>query len=74
VKINLLIYGYESAPVAIDVTPEVTALDILSQAGLEECALLRKTPPQKYFHPEEAVFDQLMIEGETLYAVLPTED
>jgi hypothetical protein len=71
--INLLIYGYESAPVEIVLTPDDTALDILTKAGLEECSLFRKAEPQKYFHKEEAVFDQLR-HDEALYAVLPSGD
>ena len=64
--IFLQIAGYESAPVEIHITPDVTALNILTQAGLEECALFRTSEPQKYFQREDAVYDQLT-DGEALY-------
>jgi hypothetical protein len=71
--ITLRIYGYESAPVELEITPESTAQDILSRAGLAECSLFRTTEPQKYFHHQEPVFDQIT-DGDSLYAVLPSGD
>ncbi len=71
--INLLIYGYESAPVAIGITPEFTAQDLLTKAGLEECDLVRMSEPQKFFQREEPLYGQLT-DGDALYAVLPSGD
>ena len=68
--IALLILGSDSAPVELVITPDDTALSILTKAGLEDCYLFRKSEPQKYFQPQEAVYDQLK-HGETLYARLP---
>jgi hypothetical protein len=71
--INLLIYGYESEPVAVSITPEDTALSILTQAGLDGCSLLRKAEPHRYFHNSEAPYAELT-DGEALYAILPSGD
>jgi hypothetical protein len=67
---NLLIYGYESEPVAVSITPEDTALSILSQAGLDGCCLVRNSEPQRYFHDSEAPYAELK-DAEVLFAVLP---
>jgi hypothetical protein len=69
--IALLILGYDSAPVEMDITPDVTALNILTQAGLEDCSLIRTSEPQIFFSREEVIYDEVN-DGEALYAVLPT--
>ncbi len=71
--ITLRIYGYESEPVAVCITPEDTALAILTQAGLDGCSLLRTSEPHRYYHSSEAPYAELT-DGETLYAVLPSGD
>lgn len=71
--INLLIYGYESEPVAVSITPEDTAFSILTQAGLDGCSLVRNSEPHKYYHNSEAPYTELT-DGETLFAVLPGGD
>ena len=68
--VNLLIYGYESEPVAVSITPEDTALSILVQAGLDGCSLLRKSEPHRYYHNSETPYAELT-DGESLFAILP---
>jgi hypothetical protein len=68
--INLLIYGYESEPVAVSIGPEDTALSILTQAGLDGCCLLRNSEPHRYYNDSEAPYTGIT-EGEFLFAVLP---
>jgi hypothetical protein len=71
--ITLRIFGYESEPVAVSITPEDTALAILSQAGLDGCSLVRKSAPHRHYHNSEAPYAELT-DGEALYAVLPGGD
>ena len=71
-RISLQIAGYESEPVEIHITPEATALTILTRLGLEECALSPSPDPGEAFLPSAPVFDQLR-EGERVYAILPGE-
>jgi hypothetical protein len=71
--INLLIYGYESEPVTVSISPEDTALSILTQAGLDGCSLLRNSRPERCYHNSEAPYAELT-DGETLFVVLPDGD
>jgi hypothetical protein len=70
--ITLQIAGYESAAVEIPITPDVTALKILTRMGLEECALCSGSDLSNPFEPNEAVYKKLR-DGQALYAILPTE-
>jgi hypothetical protein len=67
--ITLLIGDYESEPVEISITPDMTALQILTQVGLEECTLARVEEPMNFLL-EEAVYDKVL-DGEMLYAFFP---
>ena len=70
--IFLQIAGYESAAVAIDMTPESTAQSLLTQVGLEECTLCSGSDLANPFEPTEAVFEKLR-DGQAVYAILPIE-
>jgi hypothetical protein len=70
--VTLQIAGYESAPVEMDITRDVTALDILTRMGLEDCALSLSSDISNPFAPNEAVYEKLR-DGQVLYAILPTE-
>jgi hypothetical protein len=70
--ITLQISGYESAPVEIVITPDDTALKILTRMGLEECARSSGSDLSNHFEPNEAVYEKLR-DGQALYAILPTE-
>jgi hypothetical protein len=70
--ITLQIAGYESAAVDIDITPDDTPLEILARMGLEECTLCSGTDLSNPFEPNEAVYEKLR-DGQSLYAILPTE-
>ena len=64
--IALKILGADKEPVDIVISPGATAQHILTQLGLEECALYRQGE-QYYFHPEEAIYDKVQ-DGDMLYA------
>jgi hypothetical protein len=71
--VNLLIYGYESQPIAVSITPEDTALSILTKCGLDGCCLLRNSEPHRYYDNSDSPYADLA-NHETLYAVLPSGD
>ena len=64
--IALKLLGADKEPVDIVISPGATAQHILTQLGLEECALYRPGE-QYYFHPEEAIYDKVQ-DGDMLYA------
>lgn len=66
----LQIAGYESPAVAIDITPEETALSLLTQAGLEECTLFSGPDLANPYEPTDPVYERLR-DGQAVYAVLP---
>jgi hypothetical protein len=70
---NLFIYGYESEPIAVSISPEDTAISILTKSGLDDCFLMRNSEPHRYYHDSEVPYSDLT-DGETLFAVLPGDD
>jgi hypothetical protein len=70
---NLLIFGYESEPIAVSVMPEDTALTILSKAGLDGCFLVRESDPQRHYDDSETPYPDLT-DGQQLFALLPDGD
>ena len=70
--IFLQIAGYESAAVAIDITPEATALSLLTQVGLEECALCPGPDLANPYESTEGVYEKVR-DGQVLFAVLPAD-
>jgi hypothetical protein len=65
-RLAIKVLGADSEPVDIVISPGATAQHILTQLGLEECALYRQGE-QYYFHPEEAIYDKVQ-HGDMLYA------
>jgi hypothetical protein len=68
----LQILGYASAPFEIEITPDMSARDILTKAGLEDCSLINNSPPHNYFDPMDHLYDRVT-SGECLNAQLPDE-
>ncbi len=66
-RVAIKVLGSDSEPVDIVISPGATAQDILTQLGLESCALYRQGE-QYYFHPEEDIYDTLE-DGDKLYAI-----
>ncbi len=65
-RVAIKVLGADKEPVDLVITPEVTAQHILTQLGLEDCALSRQGE-QYYFQPEEAIYDKVQ-DGDKLYA------
>jgi hypothetical protein len=66
VEISLL--GSDREPLILELSPGMTAADILGEADLADYVLVRKSDPLNYISAEEPLYDKL-IDCESLYAL-----
>jgi hypothetical protein len=68
--VELRVPGTEREPLILALSPGMTAGDLLAEADLVHCSLVREAEPMKRIPREEVLFD-LLTDCETLYARAP---
>jgi hypothetical protein len=69
--VALTVPGSDQEPLILELSPGMTAGDLLAEAGLAGYLLVRKADPMKYLLPEEDLYD-LLTDCEMLSAWAPT--
>lgn len=72
--VELRVAGSDQEPLILELSPGITAADILAEADLAaDFALVRACAPMNILSQEEGLFD-LLTDCETLYAFFRTGD
>ena len=72
--VELRVPGSEREPLILELSPGMSAVDILDEANLAaDCALVRACAPMHNLSREEGLYD-LLTDCETLYVFFPTGD
>jgi hypothetical protein len=64
--------GTDTEPLILELRPDMTAGDILAEADLADCCLVREAEPMRIIPREEVLFD-LLTDCETLIAKAPVK-
>lgn len=70
--VELKVLGSEREPLILELSPGMTAGDILAEADLADFSLVREAEPMKLIPREEVLFD-LLTDCETLIAKAPVK-
>jgi hypothetical protein len=70
--VEIKIHGAAREPLILELSPGMTASDILAEADLAGYALVREAEPMKLIPPEMVLFD-LLTDCETLIAKAPVK-
>jgi hypothetical protein len=70
---NLSLYGYVSDPIAVSISPEDTAISILTKCGLDGCFLMRDAEPHSLYHDSDTPYPAIT-DGQQLFALLPGDE
>ena len=68
--VEIKVHGAAREPLILELSPVMTAKDILVEADLADYSLVREAEPLKLIPPEEVLFD-LLTDCETLLAKAP---
>jgi hypothetical protein len=68
--VEIKVLGSDREPLDLELTPGMTAGDLLKVADLTGYLLVRKSDPTNYLLPQEVLFD-LLEDCEMLYASAP---
>ena len=70
--VEIKVHGAAREPLILELSPVMTAADLLAEADLAGYALVREAEPMKLIPPEMVLFD-LLTDCETLYARAPVK-
>jgi hypothetical protein len=68
--VAIMVLGSESEPLILELSPGMTAGDLMAEAGLAGYLFVRKDDPGKYLLGEEDLYT-LLTDCELLYASMP---